>query len=57
MLLSETIIKNNKNNITENNEIFNKNIIFLFSKICSQICAYTYTLKTLILIYIKLNNN
>ena len=36
-------------------------ILFFCLDICSKnlfkICAYTYTLKTLILIYIKLNNN
>ena len=42
--------------LTENNEIFDKNII-IFSQNLFKICAYTYTLKTLILIFIKKNNN
>ena len=37
-----------------------KILFFCFPKFVQnlfKICAYTYTLKTLILIYIKLNNN
>ena len=59
MYLSETIkIFTKKMNIifTEINEIFKWKSYFFVQNLFP-ICAYTYTLKTLILIIIKKNNN